>query len=1420
MRPAHKRRINLIAAVIVLAVVAGGSAAIHLLHDQQVARNISALLREARRAEEAGEAAKAMEALEQYLAVRSDDATTWAWYARTVDANSPQDVRGRTRAYLAHARAVQLDPTNAEARRSCIELALLLGRTEDARRHLDVLFAAAPKDDLGRPADAWVEKRLGDCARAEGRPGGSAEPEIPGAHDPDLKERGAETWYRLAIAHDPTAIDAYQALVRLLSGPLKRPAEGRDVANAMVQSNPSSAGAYVARWRLSREADGKADPEDVTRAVGLDPDSPDVLEVVSLAALDRGDRGAARASLQRGQKLHPKDPRFPMLRAQLEILDGRVAEAIVHLRAAVAAFPDNSTFALTLTETLIAEGQIEGKQGARELIQTLSGKGLAEGYVRYLEGRLRMREGRWAEAIDRLDLARTLLAGDASMQSGLGRLLAVCYDRLGDDHTALATLRRAAEVGSDPRARLALAAAAESQGRLDEALRAHVALLSERPGSRLDLARLTLKLELRKPPAQRRWNDVERWLSEADRVSPDDPQVAALRGAFLETQGRGDAARRVLEDALRRDPGSATLAIAHAQLVERLQGASEALAALDRAEATSPALQAALLPLRITLTSRTRAPDVAEAIERFSSQLANRPAGEQPALLEALLGAWLRLGDLPRARQTARAIVALQPDNLRAWLDVIDLAAAARDADEFRGAVAEVRRIEGEQGTLWRYAEAAWQVLRARQGDPEGLPLARQRLAEITERRRDDWWGAPALRAQLAEIEGDAERSLDDYLKAFRLGFKGAETARRVVGLLYQASRHDDLDRLVLDLREQGMLESDLTIVAAANALRRGETARGVDLARQAVPEASRDPNEHLLLGRLLQVAGREDEAEKAFRRAVELGPSLPGTWLTLVEHLARAGRRNEARAALGEAAKALPPEQGRIPLALGHLLVGEPQQAQQLVESALAARPDDSATLRAAAAFYLRQAQPDRATPLLGRLLDPASDASESDRLWARRARDGILLREGDPEKIHAVLAGIEDDIRKDPKNLDHQRLRATLLAMDVSRRAEAVQALERLREAKLLGPDEQFLLALLYAAEDRWDLCRARLVVLIEQSQKDPRHLAAYIDLLIRERQLDEAERRLAELQAMAPDPPIDLPYECRLLVLRDRRADVPARLKTRAQQRPQHLGHIASLLDDYGFNAEAEAVYRAAVAQRPDEPERGVTLAAFLARHDRVGEAMPMLMAAQRTCPIGQIAAAALPIFEAPSATEVQRQQAEAWVTEAIARDSAAFDLMTKLAIVRIQQGRFDESEALNRRVLAGAPQSIEALNNLAWTLALREPNQAAEALVLIDRAFALAGENRTLRDTRAVAAIRAGRSAEAVRELEAMRQSAPDLPVTALHLAWAYHAAGQLDEARKAWEDARRLGLKVETLDPLERPHAQQLERSLSSTSVRR
>jgi tetratricopeptide (TPR) repeat protein len=144
---------------------------------------------------------------------------------------------------------------------------------------------------------------------------------------------------------------------------------------------------------------------------------------------------------------------------------------------------------------------------------------------------------------------------------------------------------------------------------------------------------------------------------------------------------------------------------------------------------------------------------------------------------------------------------------------------------------------------------------------------------------------------------------------------------------------------------------------------------------------------------------------------------------------------------------------------------------------------------------------------------------------------------------------------------------------------------------------------------------------------------------------------------------------------------------------------------------------------------------------------------------------------------------------------------------MALLRTQQEKFSEAEAIYRELLRREPQYVPALNNLAELLAL-SGRQLDEARGLIEKAVELAGPQSGLLDTRASVYLALGKPEKAIDDLMQAVAEVPR-PVMYFHIALAQQKAGKREEAAAALKKARDLGIGLANLHPIERPLFAQL-----------
>lgn len=175
-----------------------------------------------------------------------------------------------------------------------------------------------------------------------------------------------------------------------------------------------------------------------------------------------------------------------------------------------------------------------------------------------------------------------------------------------------------------------------------------------------------------------------------------------------------------------------------------------------------------------------------------------------------------------------------------------------------------------------------------------------------------------------------------------------------------------------------------------------------------------------------------------------------------------------------------------------------------------------------------------------------------------------------------------------------------------------------------------------------------------------------------------------------------------------------------------------------------------------------------------------------------------------------SELRRKDGDAaGELDAFARGLAAYPddpaLLYARALTWERRDDIARAEADFRRILVAEPDNVNALNALGYTLADRT-TRYAEALQLIDRARAAEPDNAAIIDSYGWVLYRLGRTKEALPELQRAYSMQKD-PEIASHLGEVLWVLGQKDEARRYFDEARKLD-----------PENRSLQRALQKTGA--
>lgn len=1319
-------------------------------------------------------------------------------------------------------RALRLAPDGPDSqaiRRRQIEILLLLAPSSPEPRLRYEVADKLAADLLEKGAQDAEAYRL--AARVKE---GLAEHTEGGASDKAVDD--ALGYYVKACEADPTDVASAERRAIIYRDKKKDSAKALEILDELVETAPKSADARLARARYfadqARRAEaandrrGLADAqartdEEMDRAVALEPDRFEIRLLAADYQLRRGRPELAREHLAALSEEARKDPRVRAIEGLSHLQQNRTDRAIEDWRQGL--LLSNGTDAeLTwrLAWVLLQAGRVAEAEPLLEQYRRLAGQEEPGSAYLFLAGLRQLRLNRPAEAIGLLDRARRGVPPTlaALLEFALGQ----CYEATRDEERALEQYARAAAV--DPKlpaprlARIRLLQARRPAEARDE-LRRALDALGDEPGLLVSLARMEYRDQLRRPRERRDWSEVRGLVERAARLAPASSAVALLQADLLSAEGRDGEAVALLEQAAGHQKADPDLWLARAERLARAGLHEQALLVLEQAMAPEAAGdQAALRVARARLLSlRGRGREAREELVRDLDRL---PPDQRPAV-------WKALGDLHAAQRNpdeARRAYAqwadALPDDPLPRLFLLELALAADDRAAADAQIAALKGLGGQGGLYWRVARVQ-ELLRPVPGEGDEarearLAEAERLVAQVESESREQRFGY-MLRGRLHEVRGEKAEAAEAYEEALRHD-GGATALQRLVQLYSELGRPADLNRL---RREHGAEVPALDRALAEAALQVGDAARAAELARQVVEGEPESLDARVWHARLLNTAGRAEEAEASLRQLVARQPDQLGPRLALLMFLAgRDGRAAEAAKVAGEiVGEVRGLEQPEFVHAQCWRIAKVHDKAEAAYRAALARWPEDARVVRGAADYFEAAGRPADAEAILRGALE-----HEPMRRWASRSL--ALLRSarvGDEAAWREAL----DLVGAEPSESDtvEDRLARGIVL------ARGPEDGHRRRAREILGPLLRDLPADVPSAAVarqvllQLDLQAGEVAEAADLAAVDARApnagapaISRYAELLLAAGRLDETERQVARLEAGAPADLGTIVLRARLLKARGRADEAAARLLKAFDDRAgdpdaRDVGRrLLGLLLEIDPKA-AEDLARRMAASWPAAAWMVATVVARQGRHEEALALYRDAAAAAETADLRELARGiATAVGAAPRKDERLLALADEAVAAALAREPDATDLLVTRGFVLHLQGRYDEEVRLYQAALEKNPDDLAFLNNLAWTLC-EGLDRPREALAWIERAFARSPRPAPqFRDTRGVIYTRLGRLDEAIADLEAAARGRPSGTVLA-HLARAYHLADRPEKFREARDRARELKLKPEDLEPRDR-----------------
>ena len=415
-----------------------------------------------------------------------------------------------------------------------------------------------------------------------------------------------------------------------------------------------------------------------------------------------------------------------------------------------------------------------------------------------------------------------------------------------------------------------------------------------------------------------------------------------------------------------------------------------------------------------------------------------------------------------------------------------------------------------------------------------------------------------AVRTKLGQLETLAENediAFDHYRRALSLGMRSRQVVGAVLQYLSRHSRWSEAKDLYYEVERSssGTIRGSIAQLFLQAAFRPNEREWLQELAEATHENRSRSQQRSfdalLIFSQYQNLSpvdqrserGKKllDEAKTAFKDALGILPSqdpkqdnteqTPQTavriWISYISMLAKVGDLDEVKAAIQAAGKHLPETPAHIrPLtqAIGYRLNNDLENAEAKYEEAVKGSPENILLRIEAATFYALENKPRKAQVHLDKVLDPKTNASRLSVEAAERLQATLLALGGTYADATLALNELRKaTVSSNSARVDNLRSQAAILARRpaFADRKALIAVLEQIDTLQPLSPADRLRLARLYERTGNWPRAVEILLKLHKAQPADSLVIAYYIQGLIREKDIDEAETWLSRLEPLMP-------------------------------------------------------------------------------------------------------------------------------------------------------------------------------------------------------------------------------------------------------------------------------------------------------------
>lgn len=1417
------------------------SGAIYGVWRFQIGRKSGWLLSEAEKSREASDFKEAARYYRDYLTIHPKDEEVRIKYALAQaditesDEITFEDLSLAVGVLESTVRASDISekPEAKKLRRRLVELYGRdnIRRYPDALEHLNYLLESDPADPDLQTLRAANLARSGNFEEAV-----KLSYKLVG-YDPEADEFDSK---KATAANN---VELYTNLAATLRAKQDKPELADRVMEQLVENNPKSAEAHLARGRYQMSInDADEARAEIEEAYKLAPKDANVLLSMAEMAAKEEQYDKASEYLAEGKKLFPQDVRFYFIAAGLLMRQEQFDKAITEVDEGIKQVKTNDKVQLMVHKLELQFGKRD-LESARQTLADMqkTTTNIRSEFIDFYNARLMMEDRNFNQAATTLNKLRPKMADmGGGRTADVDYYLGLCYENLKQPDMAIKAYDSVLQ--QNPKNEPAAAG--------KERARAQIGL--QPADNKDDPWAVAYAEEIKKPKAERNWKKLDGLLAKMGEEQKWDDVTKKIRHAQISTMSEDYAgARKLLLEAQKIAPeniGVRRMLIQLTRLDPKL-GPKKALELYQQAVddlGDSPALRLDKADILISLSAGETNK------EELKSELATLFAGidewtndQKTELWTGMAGRYLNLGFNSEAREYLNLAADAQPHQLPLRVSLFTLALDANDDAGMKDAQDKILKIVGSTNdSNWLYTEARrmLSLVRRRQLDPKQLDEIRTLVSRALE-QRPEWHDLYVLNAELELEAGNLAKALEYFNRAQELGRPAPLATSQHIKLLALSGQIKQagelLERIPDSLRLQllGQLYPEILF-------RTNRVDEALTQARAAIEANPSSPQNHYWYSQLLarsslapklseqQRKEGMDSAIQEMRKALELQPEFPEGWLSLISYYGQQKDMDQAQAVLREAQLALSGDNLQVFLARSYEALGSWFDAETMYRAIHEAAPDDLTRTQQLAGFYLGNVyqRPDRnlkATPLLNKILRAGSEKklkpNDPSLLWARRMGAKMLAETGDYQNLLKAENLLASNSQDGALTIDDKLAMAELLAgrPEPLSRKKAIELLEEVAEVQPLSETGEVTLGELYflTNQEDWRTYSSQMEKAIARFPNSVTARAAYVKNLLNrgdKQSLERATERVMQMRKLAPNHVATFEYTVRLAnklgkkeaARKELMSAVPDMSKATAlsEQDVQRLGMLANLLIELDDIDSAEKIYRHIAALNPN---RIPGLAAFLGTHRSVDQCFEKLNEVYSSERIPALLQVALSVVR-KQREKVQDKfdaQIQTWLDTGLRENPDSITLLMDQADFYDIQKRYKDSadvyrNLLKRDDLTGVRRAI-VLNNLSFLVALDSSSATKDidALKLVEEAKDILGPNPDILDTRAVVRISRKEYQDAIQDLEL---SVTDNPTASkyFHKAHAHLLAGENRAAVQAWEKAEALGLNHDALNLME------------------